>query len=510
MEKFSPLCHENLDSTSDEALEAEANVFLDERPNLQFLADLLQKLRDLKVDWWAPDELRKTFPIEVRTEWLRQRPDIRQRITVQLAGIRPKSARKMNPAAQAELINIAIDEGDITVDEVEQAFAIKDYVVYGDVPALSKFFRNQMPWIAIDQPTKDLAETIFESLLRKREGYAPLMTHLQMRMAINEKVWQQSMPLDVHMAIARARLESEKADPSKPFLAEDELRIATIKKVVNHVKLDELYWIYEEAEKVMGFAPETIPSVVPPAEEPKTVDQTSLTVVSTGRPTPLVPPANTVPTALRPPATNDSTESAETSKDAPSVEVSELDQSDVAVSDSGLPPSSESSETDSGPKSLEEQYPHAPRLEMDGVNAVPPPKKEGDSKSGRHSSLSDLSRKMKAEPELLKFGIEIKNMEDYPTQDLEDLLSAIDTKLWPEDPKRRRAICLSFLRDRDPKKFAEQKEYEELGDNPVIHKFCAALQQCDRNKLYKIAQALENPKKGPPPLPADDAKQKTG
>jgi hypothetical protein len=128
-----PMQHD--DDRTDAELGAEAGAQLARSPSLQLVAELLGRLREMKLPWWTPQQLRAAYPAAERLSWLASRPDIRQRITTQLTGLAPRAARNKSPAFQAELIDSVVDEGDISVDDFEHAFDPVDLALYGPAPS---------------------------------------------------------------------------------------------------------------------------------------------------------------------------------------------------------------------------------------------------------------------------------------------------------------------------------------------------------------------------------------
>lgn len=477
MQKFAPLRHENHETKSDEELAAEAKTFFTGSVSLQFLAALWHKLREDKCAWWTTDGEFEAFPPQVILPLFADRIDLRQRATTELTGLIAKTARKKTPEFQADLIQSAIDEQDVTPERYLKAFSIEDILCYGGGRAFNVQFTDKMPWIAREPHTRKLVATILQWLLDR-----DILSHLQIRSAIEEKVWQEHMSLELRTKFSRARIEAEVRGELFGS-ARDEIEMITLDAIAMHIPLQSLYRVYAEGVRIMGFA--------------------------TDIPTPLIPPSlqNTTPTKLRPPpeSVEGVRQAIDGEKSDTEVEIGEVDASEVSLEDGS--PSSEASGSEPVPKSLREKYPNAPVLDMGSLacEAIPPPKQ--GSGSGKHSGLHDLTEKIKLEPELEKLGIKVLNPTDYPTDDLRELLQVLTDKKWPESIQRVRAICESFLRDRNP-----EQTLETMGHQALLQAFNDALVQCNEEKLFPIAAALmptPSSKQAPPPLPTTET-QKTG
>src|ERR1035437_1154649 len=108
-----PLQHQGYESKDPATLREEARAHLAKTPNRQLMAELLLRLRELRLPWWTPEHLRSRFPGRARMEWLSERIEVRQQITSSLSGLAPNAARKKTPGFQGELIDSVIDDGDI-------------------------------------------------------------------------------------------------------------------------------------------------------------------------------------------------------------------------------------------------------------------------------------------------------------------------------------------------------------------------------------------------------------
>src|SRR5262249_37409604 len=117
-----PLEHRGADKKDDATLQQEARAHLIENPGLQLVAELLTKLHRRRVPWWTSEQERGWWTATDRMRWFNQRQDIRQRITTALSGLAPKQARKKGADFQASLIDGAVDDGDVSARQFEEAF----------------------------------------------------------------------------------------------------------------------------------------------------------------------------------------------------------------------------------------------------------------------------------------------------------------------------------------------------------------------------------------------------
>jgi hypothetical protein len=259
MRTFTRLTHANAAKKSDEDLVKEAVKRLSDEPAIQLLTEVLGVLRDLELPWWTPEQFCTRFSAATVMGWLSERPDLRQEITTKLTGLGQKMTRKKSPADQAALIDDAIESGDADAKAYMLAIPSDALAVYGDAPAVWSAFRDNMDWTASDQPHKELIAQFIERLLSQESSLSPdikrtpILSHLDVRGAINEEIWEKHMPSKTRVDINRARLAKEREQPDVPFRAKDELAIANASIITEHVPLDELNPIFLAAERAMGF-----------------------------------------------------------------------------------------------------------------------------------------------------------------------------------------------------------------------------------------------------------------
>lgn len=254
-----PLHHHDAENLTDDDLRREARGHLSRNAHLQVIAELLTKLRSLGLSWWTPSFARDAWPARARMRWLAQRPDLRQQVTSSLTGLPTNTARRKSPDFQADLIESAIDDGDVTVERFEAAFDPVDMVCYGPAFEFWAQFRDRMPW-EDDAPThQKMISWLIKSLLSDRSGAdgnmsrKPILTSWDVRTSIDARVWATRVPLEVRVAIDEARLRHERNRPREPFQARHELSIATPEIISTHVPLADLVQIIAAAERAMGY-----------------------------------------------------------------------------------------------------------------------------------------------------------------------------------------------------------------------------------------------------------------
>lgn len=254
-----PLQHHDLDRKNEETLQQEARAHLARVPALQLVAELLIELRTLDVPWWTPSDLRSSWSAASRMAWLKERADVRQRITTTLTGFHPNAARKTPPDAQAAMIDSVIDQGDVTVKAFDAAFDPADLVVYGPVAELWRQFRERAVWDRDVRAGQQLLGWLIEALIADRSAIdginrKPILSALDVRAAIGGKLWQKRIPLELRAAIDDARIQQERSRAGQPFLTRHELAIVTPELLAEHIPATELIVVLDAAEQAMGFA----------------------------------------------------------------------------------------------------------------------------------------------------------------------------------------------------------------------------------------------------------------
>lgn len=241
-------------------------------PATQLLAELYTRLRELRVRWWAPADLRAKWPAVERLAWFADRPDIRQRVCHRLTGLAPRAARIQTVDVQAALIDAVIEAGDVSVDAFEHAFDPSEMAVHAPAGAIWHHLRANIPWESNAPEDKAFIAAALRALLAERgdvengRGVA-ILTPLIVRSAIDGRAWHEHLPVDVRVAVDAARLRREWESPGRPFDARAEIELVGIERLVEHVPLVQFRGVFDAAERSLralgsqaaGPAPETLP-----------------------------------------------------------------------------------------------------------------------------------------------------------------------------------------------------------------------------------------------------------
>jgi len=252
-----PLSHAD-PSRPDERLTADAAAHMARYPALQLVAELLTRLREMSFPWWTAEQLRNAYPATERLHWLTERADLRQRITTQLTGLAQRAARNKTPEFQAELIDSVIDEGDISAEGFENAFEPADLAVYGPAADYFRLFRKRMPWDDDATPHQDLVGWFIGALLADKSALdgsprVPVLSAVQVRTAIDGRVWHSRIPLHVRVAIDDARFLAQRDRPNEPYGVERDLAIATPALIAASIPLKDLLPVIDVAAQALGF-----------------------------------------------------------------------------------------------------------------------------------------------------------------------------------------------------------------------------------------------------------------
>jgi hypothetical protein len=252
------LRHADAEKQEDAALTQEAQAHIGRNAAIQFIAELLLRLRDGGFSWWTPEQVRNIWPAQSRMAWLAQRPDIRQRITTGLTGLAKKAARNKTPDFQAALLDSVIEDGDVTVKQFDDAFDVQELAIYAPTTEIWAKFRERMPWDQDTPAHQELIAWLFEVFLAAEStvgGHSrkPILTSLQLRTAIPGKIWHTRIPLEVRVAIDDLRFQREKVKPSEAFHAIHDLSVATPAIISANIALRELTRVVDVAEKMMGY-----------------------------------------------------------------------------------------------------------------------------------------------------------------------------------------------------------------------------------------------------------------
>lgn len=260
---------------ADDLLVARARDRLAKHRECELLASLLAELRERRRPWWSTSVLKKTWPTPVRFLWLDQRPDVRARLTHELTGLAQRAARESERGFQAELIERVVDAGDVALDDWERAFTVEDLAVHAPASVIWQEFRARFPWSSPDEGDRELMVWLLGELLDEKRhpvngtpaGTAgntggSIMTPLYVRSAIDVKVWQEHLPLDIRVQVDGRRLRKELE--GKTFNCRDELAVVKLDRLVEHIPAVHLRGIFDALERVL---PALASPVEPTAED---------------------------------------------------------------------------------------------------------------------------------------------------------------------------------------------------------------------------------------------------
>lgn len=237
---------------ADEVLVARAQERLAKNRECQLLAALITQLRDRDRPWWSAAMLKQVWPTPIRFQWFEGRPDVRGRLTHQLTGLAPLAARESEQRFQSELIERVVDAGDVSVEDWDRAFSAEELAVYAPTSIVWQEFRSRYPWDQADPEDRDLMVWLLGELLdEKRDGTKTqsIMTPLYVRSAIDVRVWQEHIPLDIRVQVDGRRLRKELE--GKTFTCRDELAVVKLERVVEHIPAAHLKGILDALERVL-------------------------------------------------------------------------------------------------------------------------------------------------------------------------------------------------------------------------------------------------------------------
>lgn len=237
---------------SDEALVSRAQERLAKHRECQLLAALITQLRARNRPWWTPSELRSVWPTPLRFEWFEGRPDVRGRLTNQLTGLAPLAARESESRFQAQLIERVVESGDVSIEDWEYAFSAEEIAVHAPSSVVWQEFRARFPWTEPSPEDKELIVWLLGELLdEKKDGNktASIMTPLYVRSAIDVRIWQEYIPLDIRVQTDGRRLRKELE--GKPFTCRDELAVVKLERLVEHIPTVHLRGVLDALERVL-------------------------------------------------------------------------------------------------------------------------------------------------------------------------------------------------------------------------------------------------------------------
>ncbi len=255
---------------TDDTLSKEAAQFIVGHPPLQILAGLITILREKYPSWYTPETMFRFSPVAERMCALESRPDIRQRLLVELTNAKPKTARKTPLEMQGGQVLIAIDAEDVSIKQYELAHEPMELALYLDAGALWRFIMNSLPWEANEEADKEIVALLISSLIdpsRIKTEWSPsgaILTPWDLMHGIDARVWNQHLPLDLRVKVHEAWVEATRDGSETVFAPKQVFEIVPPDVFMLHFKLTDLRKILELAEKRMGF--EAPP---PPVEEPE-------------------------------------------------------------------------------------------------------------------------------------------------------------------------------------------------------------------------------------------------
>ncbi len=252
------LRHRETPDATDETRRTDARLHLSTYAPAQVCAELLGKLRTMRLRWWTPDTCNGLWPPQARMRWLAQRPDLRQAIVTSLTGLPAKTARAKTADFQADLIVSVVQAGDVTLDEVEAAFDPSDLAIYGPAEEFWHQFVSRLPFDERTPEVQELVAWMMRTLLSARStvdgaSRKPILTPWDVCMNICGTAWQTHLPVDIRAAVDDARLRQEKARPRDPFAAHHELTIATPEVLSVHLPPRELLGVFSAGARALGF-----------------------------------------------------------------------------------------------------------------------------------------------------------------------------------------------------------------------------------------------------------------
>lgn len=237
---------------ADDVLVARAQERLAKNRECQLLALLLTQLRERNRPWWSPQVLKQVWPTAQRFQWLDKRPDVRARLTNQLTGLARLASREADRAFQSSLVERVLEAGDVGVDDWERSFLPEELAVHAPAAVVWQEFRARFPWEAPAQEDKDLVVWLLAELLdEKKDGSktASIMTPLYVRSAIDVRIWQEYIPLEIRVQVDGRRLRKELE--GKTFTCRDELAVVKVERIVEHVPTLHLKGILDALERVL-------------------------------------------------------------------------------------------------------------------------------------------------------------------------------------------------------------------------------------------------------------------
>ncbi|MBX2800140.1 MAG: hypothetical protein KTR31_20850 [Myxococcales bacterium] len=223
---------------------------IDKSPEAALLLELLAYLEENPRDWWEPGLTRASWGTLDRLEALRAQPELRARITHDLTGLALGAAMGADPVLQADLVDRVVESGEVSLADWEAAFPRELLVVEGPRSALWQEFRTRYPWESPSSEDRTLLVWLLERLLEPRgEDETAIMTPLYVRSAIDVRVWQEKIPIDIRVQVDGQRLRRELE--GKPFTCRDELAVVRLERMVKHIPVAQVKGVFDALERVL-------------------------------------------------------------------------------------------------------------------------------------------------------------------------------------------------------------------------------------------------------------------
>ncbi|MBU1348691.1 hypothetical protein KJ781_01325 [Patescibacteria group bacterium] len=509
-----PLTHADPTKSSDEQLAEESRAYREDHKDTQFICWLLMILRSLKLPWWTPAQMREAFPSSMRMTAFAARPDIRQQITTILVGLPMNTARRMTPDLQATLLDQVVDNKDVPVENWENEFTPEELSVYMDITSFWHRFRTEMPWSKNIDAHQQLVCDVIEEFLKPRKSstgkdLGVILTHHDVLSAIDRKVWQTHIPIEIRVEIDAALLAQEASKKSAPFHAKDILGIATPKIIADNIPLKDLIGIFDAAEKVMGFEkkkPETsavepddkaVTVAPPPKEQPGAAsDAEPISIQPESVPKP--PPLPDIPTQDASPDTSEDADPAAASSEETLASTSDVDDADdcsveIHIEDFGHK-SSDSKTEEKKPPALPKvaAYISDDAFEKAGGASAGSDKntpKDNQASASLNSNVFEIEDALGI---TLPVDLDLSNL---VLADIKTLL--VDMELIDDEERFREAI-MGILPHLAPSKFPKDGDWKRHDFLKLRSSFFNALDEMDKGKPIRLSLISDLAKKGPP------------
>ena len=235
----------------DSRLPREATDFFVCNRIANFVHDIYAFILDEELPGLTYVDMHRRFPPRVRMEWLAQRPDLRRDIVTHLAMHAENAAYALSPSVQAERIAEVIASEDISLEEFERAFEPEDLVVYATWEWFW-FFYDCADWMTTNRSFHDVVKRLLERMIEEpggeydrdmeeQDGLKSILTPEQFYRTIDQRVWDEHIPLWLRTKIADAISSGGKSPRS---LEAVKLEFVPPKKLVQYIPLIHLKPIF--------------------------------------------------------------------------------------------------------------------------------------------------------------------------------------------------------------------------------------------------------------------------